>query len=167
MKITTWHVHYNSHVIPLEIRLGYGQTRTIYCGDSDRNTPPGDWLHDGKPLGVYSGSYTITTATFDDDGEYQCRRNGSNVFLSPLEVEVYGKCDKYSIVLSMYLQWNLQEDHPLHKAHLSKATILTLSFVNCTVIKHVCIQTPCLQRPPELNFVLGWSQGSYSFVYIY
>ena len=82
---------YNSFLLSLEIRLRYGKTRTIYCGNSDHNTPPGDWLHDGKPLGVYSRSYTIIDATFDDDGEYQCRRNGRNVFFSPLEVHVYGK----------------------------------------------------------------------------
>ena len=87
-----WHLHYNPLIPPLEIRLGYGQTRTIYCGNSNHNTPPGDWLHNDKPLGAYSRSYTITSATFDDDGEYQCRRNGGNVFLSPLKVEVYGKC---------------------------------------------------------------------------
>ena len=59
----------------------------MYCGDSN----PGDWFHDGKPLGMYSKSYTITNATFSDDGEYQCRRNGTNVFSSPLQVDVYGK----------------------------------------------------------------------------
>ena len=61
----------------------------MYCGDSNPNTPPGDWFHDGKPLGMYSKSYTITNATFSDDGEYQCRRNGGNAL--SLKVHVYGK----------------------------------------------------------------------------
>ena len=69
----------------------YSSEQTFYCGDSHPNTPPGDWFHDGKPLGVYSRSYTITNATFSDDGDYLCRRNGTNVFSSPLQVDVYGK----------------------------------------------------------------------------
>ena len=69
----------------------YSSEQTLYCGDSDPNTPPGDWFYDGKPLGAYSRHYTITNATFSDDGEYQCRRNGTNVFSSPLQVDVYGK----------------------------------------------------------------------------
>ena len=64
---------------------------TLYCGGSDHNTPPGDWFHDGKPLGVYSRSYTIANATFSDDGKYQSRRNGKNVYPSPLQVYVFGK----------------------------------------------------------------------------
>ena len=69
----------------------YGSEQTIYCGDSDSKTPSGHWLHDGAPLAEHNRSYTITNATFDDDGEYQCRRNGTNVFSSPLLVDVYGK----------------------------------------------------------------------------
>ena len=63
----------------------------FYCGESDHSTTPGNWYHDGEPLGVYSRIYTITNATFDDDGEYQCRRNGSIASSSPLKVDVYGK----------------------------------------------------------------------------
>ena len=69
----------------------YGSKQTLYCGDSDPDTPPGDWFHDGTQLTKHSRSYTIANATFDDDGEYQCRRNGTNVFSSPLQVDVYGK----------------------------------------------------------------------------
>ena len=75
----------------LEQKVLYGKSLTIYCGDSDPNTPPGDWYHDGAPLGVYNRSYTIANATFDDDGEYECRRNGTNVSSFPLLVNVYGK----------------------------------------------------------------------------
>ena len=58
---------------------------------------------------MYSRSYTIINATFDDDGEYQCRRNGRNVFPSPLEVEVYGKCDvsMVSAFVNGCVQWSL------------------------------------------------------------
>ena len=73
------------------MRLFYGRTHTLYCGDSDPNTPPGEWFLNGKLLGMYSRSYTITNATFEDDGEYQCVRKGSRVFSSPLLVDVYGK----------------------------------------------------------------------------
>ena len=69
----------------------YGAEHTLYCSDSDPSTSPGDWFHDSVPLGVYSKSYTITNATFSDDGEYQCRRNGRNVISSPLQVDVFGK----------------------------------------------------------------------------
>ena len=69
----------------------YGGEQTLWCGESGPNTPPGYWFHDGAPLGVYSRSYTIANATFSDDGEYQCRRNGTNVLFSPLQVDVYGK----------------------------------------------------------------------------
>ena len=69
----------------------YGDALTLYCDESTPNNPPGSWFHDGAPLGKYSRSYTIANATFDDDGEYQCRRNGRNVFSTPLKVHVYGK----------------------------------------------------------------------------
>ena len=69
----------------------YGSEQTIYCGDSDSNTPPGHWFHDGAPLTRFGRSYTITNATFDDDGKYQCKRNGTKVFSTPLQVDVYGK----------------------------------------------------------------------------
>ena len=78
-------------LIGLIKELAYGSKHTLYCGDSDPNTPPGDWFHDLKEIGWYSRSYTITNATFSDDGEYQCRRKGANVFSSPLQVYVYGK----------------------------------------------------------------------------
>ena len=71
--------------------LLYGSDRTLFCGDSDPNTPPGDWLHDGAFFDRYNRSYTIKNASFSDDGEYQCRRNGENVLPSPLQVNVYGK----------------------------------------------------------------------------
>ena len=70
----------------------YGRTHTLYCGDSDPDTPPGEWLLNGESLGVNSRSYNITNATFDDDGMYQCMRNGSGVFSTPLQVDVYGEC---------------------------------------------------------------------------
>ena len=69
----------------------YNSEQTLYCGDSDPNTPPGYWLHNGVLLHIYSRSYIIPNATFQDDGEYQCRRNETNVFSSPLLVEVYGE----------------------------------------------------------------------------
>ena len=69
----------------------YGRDHTLYCGDSDPNTPPGDWFHDGKRVNWYNRRYTITNATFSDDGEYQCKRNGTNVFSTPVKVDVYGK----------------------------------------------------------------------------
>ena len=73
----------------------------MYCGDSNLITPPGDWFHDGKPLGMYSKSYTIINATFSDDGEYQCRRYGGNAF--SLQVHVYGKsyCKSNMCTLTM------------------------------------------------------------------
>ena len=77
--------------LPIDINLLYGRTHRLHCGDSDRNTAPGYWFHDGGLLGLYSRSYIIANATFDDDGEYQCRRNGTNVFSSPLQVDVFGK----------------------------------------------------------------------------
>ena len=77
--------------IGTDFKVLYGNALTIYCDDSTPNTPPGDWFHDGVPLKVHSRSYTITNATFDDDGEYQCRRNGRNVFSTPLKAYVYGK----------------------------------------------------------------------------
>ena len=78
-------------ILVIGIPQSYGGALTLYCGDSDPNTPPGNWSHNGLPLGVYSRSYIITNAAFSDDGEYQCRRNGTNVFSSPLQVDVYGK----------------------------------------------------------------------------
>ena len=69
----------------------YGSTYALYCGDSDLDTTPGEWYRDGGPLYVYSRSYTITSATFNDDGKYQCRKQGRNVFNPPLQVYVYGK----------------------------------------------------------------------------
>ena len=60
----------------------YGTELTLYCGDSG---------HDGVSLGVHNKSYTIANAAFEDDGEYQCKRNGRNVFSTPLKVFVYGK----------------------------------------------------------------------------
>ena len=69
----------------------FGDALTLYCDESEPNTPPGDWYHDGKQLHMTSRRYTIANATFNDDGEYQCRRNGKNVFSTPLKVYVYGK----------------------------------------------------------------------------
>ena len=69
----------------------YGGEQTLWCGESGPNTAPVDWFHDGVPLGVYKRSYTISNATFSDDGEYQCRRNGTKLLSSPLQVDVYGK----------------------------------------------------------------------------
>ena len=73
------------------ITVLYGGEHKMYCGDSDPDTPPGDWFHDGKPLGWYNSTKTITNATFSDDGEYQCWRKEGNVYSSPLQVHVYGK----------------------------------------------------------------------------
>ena len=81
----------NSTNLVIEILQLYGSEQTLYCGDSDPNTPPGDWYHDGAPLRAYRSSYTISNANFSDDGEYQCRRNETNVLPSPLQVDVYGK----------------------------------------------------------------------------
>ena len=67
----------------------YGYTQTLFCSDSVAHTPPGDWYHNGKKLDVYSRNYTIANAAFNDDGEYQCRRNGTNVYSTHLKV--YGK----------------------------------------------------------------------------
>ena len=78
-------------ILKIGTNLLYGGQHTLHCGDSDHNIPPGDWYHDGAPLDVYSRSYTIANATFSDDGEYQCRRNGTNVFSFPLQVYVHGK----------------------------------------------------------------------------
>ena len=65
----------------------YGTQQTLYCGDS----VSGEWYHNGIKLGTYNRSYTISNANFDDDGEYQCRRNGKNLLLSPFKVYVYGE----------------------------------------------------------------------------
>ena len=79
------------HLIPfyVDIKVWYGYTQTLFCGDSVPHTPPGHWFHNGEQLDVYSRSYTITYANFSDDGEYQCRRNGRNVYSTHLIV--YGK----------------------------------------------------------------------------
>ena len=78
--------------IPLiGIPQAYGCKQILYCGNLDNDTQPGEWFHNGVSLDVHSKEYTIANATFDDDGEYQCRRNGTNVFSSPLQVDVYGK----------------------------------------------------------------------------
>ena len=69
----------------------YGSQHTLYCGDAGPNTPPGEWFHDGAPLTNSSSSYTIATATFSDDGEYQCRKNGENIFSSSFQVYVFGE----------------------------------------------------------------------------
>ena len=69
----------------------YGTELTLYCGDSKHDTPPGDWYHNSAPLGVHNKSYTIANANFENDGEYQCKRNGGNVYSTPLKVFVYGK----------------------------------------------------------------------------
>ena len=69
----------------------YGGQHTLYCGDSDPNTQPGDWLHDGKLLNVFNRSYTIANAVFSVDGEYQCKRKGVDVLSPPVQVYVYGK----------------------------------------------------------------------------
>ena len=82
---------YNSFEYYIGIRLFHGRTHTLYCGDSDPNAQPGEWYLNGESLRVFSRSYTITDATFDDDGEYQCRRNGSGVFHFTLKVKVYGE----------------------------------------------------------------------------
>ena len=71
----------------------YGTELTLYCGDSKHDTPSGDWSHDGAPLGVHNKSYTIANATFECNGEYQCSRNGKDVFSTPLKVFVYGTYD--------------------------------------------------------------------------
>ena len=68
--------------------MAYGGQHTLYCGDSHHDIQPGDWYHDDIAIGKYRRSYTIANATFSDDGEYQCRRNGTNVFSL---VYVHGK----------------------------------------------------------------------------
>ena len=82
------------------MRLFHGSTHTLYCGDSDPNAQPGEWYLNGELLQMFSRSYTITDATFDDDGEYQCWRNGRGVFLFPLKVEVYGE---YANTVNAYI----------------------------------------------------------------
>ena len=82
-------------IFPIGIDLLYGGEYTLYCGDRDTNIRPGQWLRDGIHLGAYGRSYTITNATFSDDGKYQCRRNGKNVYPSPLQVYVFGKSYKF------------------------------------------------------------------------
>ena len=77
-------------ILVIGIPQAYGGTQTLYCGNVDDDAP-GEWFHNGKSLKEHSKDYNITNATFDDDGEYQCRRNGRNVFSSPLQVDVYGK----------------------------------------------------------------------------
>ena len=75
----------------LGIPQAYDGTQTLYCGNLAEDAQPGEWFHNGVSLGARSKEYTIANATFDDDGEYQCRRNGTNVFSSPLQVDVFGK----------------------------------------------------------------------------
>ena len=108
--IFTCHYYFNVSYILLreiilliDIHLLYGRKHTLHCGDSDPNTPPGDWFHNGAPIDRYNRSYTIANATFSDDGEYQCRRNGGYVLSSPLQVHVYGKiyCKSNMCTLSM------------------------------------------------------------------
>ena len=70
----------------------YGSKHALYCGDSDPDNTLGDWYRDSVPLvGEYGWNYTITSATFNDDGKYQCRKKGRNVFRPFLQVYVYGK----------------------------------------------------------------------------
>ena len=69
----------------------YGSQHILYCGDSDSDTQPGDWFHNGVPLDKYSKSIRIPYATFRHSGQYQCRRNGTNVFRQPLRITVYGE----------------------------------------------------------------------------
>ena len=115
--------------------MPYGSTVLLYCGQSDHTTPSGNWSHDSVPLGVNSRVYTITNATFDDDGEYQCIGNGSGVFSSPLKVDVYGeRCYMYimSVISNVQLQYNLM-----------------LTFM--TYVKIVCFNTPdCLLKHHDL-----------------
>ena len=81
-----------SVIIPkLGTNLFYGSQHKLDCGDSGPHTPPGDWFQDGARLTHFNSSYTIATATFSDDGEYQCRRNGTDVFSPPLQVYVFGE----------------------------------------------------------------------------
>ena len=83
--------HVTLYISTIDISVLYGSKYALYCSDSDLDTTPGDWYHDGGPLHVYSWSLFITSATFDDDGGYQCRKQGRNVFNPPLQVYVYGK----------------------------------------------------------------------------
>ena len=69
----------------------YGDELTLYCGDQVFGTPLREWYHNGGKIGIRKGMPTVTNANFDDDGEYQCRRNGTNVFPTPVKVDVYGK----------------------------------------------------------------------------
>ena len=77
-------------IIVIGIPQAYGGAQTLYCGNVDDDAP-GEWFHNGKSLKKHSKYHKITNATFDDDGEYQCRRNGTIFFSSPLVVDVYGK----------------------------------------------------------------------------
>ena len=84
-------IDYVATIFPIGLNLLYGSKQTLYCGDSDPSTPPGDWYHNGYSLYEHSRRYTIKNATFSDDGLYQCRRNGADVFNPPLKIDVYGK----------------------------------------------------------------------------
>ena len=78
-------------ILKIGFNLLYGSQLTLHCGNSNHATTEGEWFLNGFTLRVYSRSYTITNATFKDDGEYQCRRNGTHAISSPLQVYVHGK----------------------------------------------------------------------------
>ena len=67
----------------------YGNNHSLHCGGSPL---PGEWFLNGLSTGVNNRTYTITNADFNDDGYYQCRRNGVDALNPPLEVIVYGEC---------------------------------------------------------------------------
>ena len=90
-KAITCIYHDTLYILEIGISVLYGSKHALHCGDSDPATTPGDWYHDNMPLRAYGWSYTITSATFSDDGAYQCRKKGRNVFRPPLQVYVYGK----------------------------------------------------------------------------
>ena len=62
----------------------------------------GEWLHNGIPTGVISSEYSIINADFSHTGEYQCRRNGVDVFT--LELIVYGECSvQVKVVVNVHV----------------------------------------------------------------
>ena len=91
-------------LFPIGIIVLYGNQHILYCGDSDPDTLPGDWFRNGAPLNIYSRGIIIPYATFGDSGQYQCKRNGTNVFPQPIRIIVYGECWYIHIKLLKFLQ---------------------------------------------------------------
>ena len=61
---------------------------SLKCGEVGSCIPQGDWYHNGVLLQRNSTTLTVSNASLEDDGTYQCVNNGlNNSFL----VAVYGK----------------------------------------------------------------------------